>query len=66
MNVTQFARMGGKARAKALTKERRIEIARNAGLASSRKRTSKQDANIKPNEEIPENIVESISGLASK
>jgi general stress protein YciG len=57
MNVTQFARLGGKARAKALTRERRIEIARNAGLASSRKRTSKQDANIQSNEKITENKV---------
>ncbi len=66
MNITQFARLGGKARAAKLTKERRIQIARNAGLASSRKRTSKQDANIKPNEKIPENKVESISVHASK
>ncbi len=41
---TQFARLGGQARAKALTKERRIEIARNAGLASSKKRACKHDA----------------------
>ncbi len=38
MNVKEFARLGGKARAKALSKERRVEIARNAGLASSSKR----------------------------
>ena len=33
MNVTEFARMGGLARARALTKERRREIARKAALA---------------------------------
>ncbi len=55
MNVKEFARLGGRARAAKLTKERRIEIARNAGLASSRKRTSKQDANVEPNEKIDEN-----------
>ncbi len=46
MNVKEFARLGGKARAKALSKERRIEIARNAGLASASKRTSKQALNV--------------------
>ena len=35
MNVKEFARLGGKARAKALTKERRIEIAKLAGQASA-------------------------------
>ncbi len=42
MNVKEFARLGGRARAAKLTKERRIEIARNAGLASSHKRSCKQ------------------------
>ncbi len=66
MNVIEFARLGGKARAKALSKDRRIEIARNAGIASAKKRTSKQDAKSESNEEIAENKVESISGHASK
>ena len=35
MNITEFARLGGKARARVLSKERRIEIARNAGKASA-------------------------------
>ncbi len=45
MNVKEFARLGGRARAAKLTKERRIEIARNAGLASSikRKHASKRE-----------------------
>lgn len=55
MTLKEFARLGGKARAKALSHQRRIEIARNAGLASAKKRTSKQDANTQPNEKIPEN-----------
>jgi hypothetical protein len=38
MTLIEFARLGGKARAKALTKARRVEIARNAGLASALKR----------------------------
>ena len=57
MNIKEFARLGGKARAKALSKDRRIEIARNAGLASAVKRTSKQDANSESNEKITENKV---------
>ena len=57
MNVKEFARLGGKARAKALSKDRRVEIARNAGLASASKRTSKQDANSQSNEKIAENKV---------
>jgi len=45
MTLKEFATKGGKARARALTKERRIEIARNAGLASAskRKHASKQE-----------------------
>lgn len=45
MTVTEFARLGGRARAAKLTKERRVEIARNAGLASASKRklASKQE-----------------------
>lgn len=38
MTVIEFARLGGKARARKLSKERRTEIARNAGLASASKR----------------------------
>ena len=57
MNVKEFARLGGKARAKALSQQRRIEIARNAGIASAKKRTSKQDANVQPNDKIDENKV---------
>ena len=34
MDVKEFARLGGMARAKKLTKARRIEIARQAGTAS--------------------------------
>ena len=70
MNVKEFARLGGKARAKALSQQRRIEIARNAGIASAKKRNlqacSDNHAISQPNEEIPENKVESISGHASK
>ena len=50
-----MTRKGGLARAQALTKERRIEIARNAGIASAKKRTCKKDANVEPNEKIDEN-----------
>jgi len=57
MNVKQFASLGGRARAKALSKERREEIARIAGKASALKRTSKQDANLESNDKIPENKV---------
>lgn len=61
MNVKQFAKLGGKARAKALSKERRIEIARGAGKASAVKRQlaskSKQDTNSESNEKITENKV---------
>lgn len=40
MTLQEFARKGGHARAKSLSKERRSEIARNAGLASAQaKRT---------------------------
>ena len=35
-----FASMGGKARKEALTKERRQEIARNAGRAPRRRKTN--------------------------
>lgn len=38
MTVQEFARLGGKARARALSKKRLREIARKAGLASGRVR----------------------------
>jgi len=57
MTQKEFASLGGRARAKLLSKERRKEIARNAGLASASKRTSKQDAKSQTNEKIPENKV---------
>jgi hypothetical protein len=38
MTQKEFASLGGNARAQKLTKDRRIEIARNAGLASAEKR----------------------------
>jgi general stress protein YciG len=38
MNVKEFARLGGRARAKALSAERRREIARSGGKASAEKR----------------------------
>ena len=38
MTVSEFARMGGHARKKALTATRRKQIARDAGLASAAKR----------------------------
>ena len=44
MNVKQFARLGGKARAEKLSKARRIEIASIAGKASAKAR--KQAYNI--------------------
>ncbi len=43
MTLKEMTRKGGLARAASLTKERRIEIARNAGLASAQKqRASKK------------------------
>lgn len=57
MTLKEMTSRGGKARAASLTKERRIEIARKAGQASARNRTSKQDANTQPNEKIAENKV---------
>ncbi len=36
MTLKEFATMGGEARARKLSKARRIEIARNAGLASAK------------------------------
>jgi hypothetical protein len=46
MTLKEFATMGGEARAKKLSKARRIEIARNAGLASAKiKRAGKSHAN---------------------
>lgn len=44
MTLIEFARKGGKARAQALSKERRIEIAKQAGLASAKQRASKLKA----------------------
>jgi general stress protein YciG len=38
MNVKEFARLGGRARAKALSAERRREIASSGGKASAEKR----------------------------
>ena len=38
MEHTELARLGGLARKKALTKQQRVEIARNAGLAGGRGR----------------------------
>ncbi len=55
MTLKEMTRKGGLARAQALTKERRIEIARNAGLASARKRTSKQEQETCQSDETPEN-----------
>ena len=57
MNVKQFARLGGQARARALSKDRRSEIAKIAGKASALKRTSKQDANSQSNEKMSQKIV---------
>jgi hypothetical protein len=50
MTVIEFARLGGKARAKKLSKERLIEIARIAGRASASKRklASKQELDQSP------------------
>jgi len=46
MTQKEFASLGGRARAKALTKQRREEIARNAGHASAlqRKLASKPES----------------------
>ncbi len=44
MTQKEFATMGGEARAKKLSKRRRIEIARNAGLASAAQRAGKNRA----------------------
>ena len=45
MTLKEFATMGGEARARKLSKARRIEIARNAGLASAKaKRAGKNHA----------------------
>lgn len=38
LTITEFARKGGQARAKKLTKRRRIEIARKASMAALDKR----------------------------
>jgi len=43
MTLRQFARLGGRARAQALTKQRRTEIAKAAGHASAKAR--KHNAN---------------------
>lgn len=55
MNVTQFARLGGRARAAKLTKERRIEIARNAGLASAQKQRASKNQELCQSEQNDEN-----------
>jgi len=61
MNVKQFARLGGQARAQALSKARRVEIARIAGKASALKRnlqaSSDNHAKSEPNDKIAENKV---------
>jgi len=41
MTQKEFAALGGRARAKVLTKDQRIEYARKAGIASALKRASK-------------------------
>lgn len=41
MTVSEMARLGGKARAKSLTKAERIEIARKAGSAPKKERAKK-------------------------
>ncbi len=48
MTLKEFATMGGEARAKKLSKRRRVEIARNAGLASAKakQRASKNNAKL--------------------
>jgi len=40
--ASKFGRKGGKARAKALTKAQRVEIARKAGIAGAKKRWGKK------------------------
>ena len=42
MTVKELASIGGKARAKKLSPERRKEIAKNAGLAPRKSKTCKQ------------------------
>ncbi len=54
MTVADAGRKGGNARAKKLTRERRIEIARQGYNASP---LSVKRAKVEPNEEIPENKV---------
>ena len=44
MTQREFAAMGGRARAAKLTKEQRVKIARDAGLASAKQRASKSNA----------------------
>lgn len=46
MTLRQFRSSGGKARAKALTTEQRIEIARKGGLAKQAKRLAKLQAEV--------------------
>ncbi len=57
-NAVALGRKGGNARAKKLTRERRIEIARQGYHASP---LSSKRAKVQPNEEIPENKVEESS-----
>ena len=45
MNITEFARLGGLARAKKLSVERRKEIAKQAGKASGLARRAKRESN---------------------
>jgi hypothetical protein len=52
MNVKQFARLGGKARAQALSKARRVEIARIAGKASALKRKTKPNDGATANQSV--------------
>lgn len=55
MTLTEFARKGGHARAAKLTKERKIDIARAAGIASAKQRASKSNANTHQVEQNTEN-----------
>ncbi len=55
MNVKEFARLGGRARAAKLTKERRIEIARSAGLASAQKQRASKNQELCQQEQDGEN-----------
>ncbi len=55
MTLKEMVTKGGHARAKALTKERRIEIARNAGLASAQKQRASKNQELCQSEQDGEN-----------